>query len=414
MTDTAPSGKSLEELKNIVASTINLVTQLEAALAKIDAEKEEYVSSASNNQDGTSQGISTAAAQETDVLALARDSATLIRAHATKISLLIINEPFTPSALTKVLRELVAGPLPALASAAQICDAARYTNDVRQDLTWRCIRVLREVRELVKRIPADGKVLSAAKRNGTVGNRAERGSLPVTGMLWSACDDVIALSKLGVAGYLVRKVEQFRDTLKDITEELKEWREEKQEEQGKSGDEDEDGDNNGTSSNREVETSNGAVREISDTLEAAHISHTQAMLDDLMNSQGRIPQDDPDKIRERLDSCLRRLRLITLLCQALIKRRLKTLPPLPTPVSPLSDVPLRLDETMAVLKTIPERFTSLAMAFYELDTESIDTLMDECFFDAFAASELLAKPWDGQKDEFTQWVAKFQIEIKRV
>ncbi len=34
---------------------------------------------------------------------------------------------------------------------------------------------------------------------------------------------MIALTKLGVAGYLVKKVEQFRDTLKDVLEELKEW-----------------------------------------------------------------------------------------------------------------------------------------------------------------------------------------------
>jgi hypothetical protein len=135
------------------------------------------------------------------------------------------------------------------------------------------------------------------------------------------------------------------------------------------------------------------------------------MLDDLMNSQQYIPRDDPDRIRERLESCLKRLRLTALLYQATVKRRIKPLPQVPT-TSP-SDIPARLDEVISILKRIPEGFGNLAMAFYELDPSEIDRLMDECFFDAFAASELLGKPWEGQKDEFTDWALRFQVEIKK-
>lgn len=389
MAESSSTSNPLAELNNIVSNTIALVTQLQDVLAKATSEKESGNSSSENNL---------------DAVALARDSASLIKAHSTKISLLIINKPFTPTAITKVLRELVAGPLPALVSAVELCHADQYTRAVRKDLSWRCGRVLKEFKELVQRIPSDGEVLTDAKKNGSSGKAAEKRSIPVTGLLWATCDDVISLSKPGVAGYLVHKVEQYRDTLKDIMEELKEWGEEVDDED--EGDDDEE--SNGANPSG-AEDSN--VGQLTESLEATHIADTQAMLDDLLDSQQHIPRDDPDRIRERLDSCLRRLRLTALLYQALIKRRLKTLPPFPS--LPGSDVPSRLDEIIDLLKSIPDRFGNLAMAFYDLDPQAIDGLMDECFFDAFAASELLAKPWTSQKDEFTDWAKKFQVEIKK-
>lgn len=385
MAQSSATGDSLAELNSIVSSTTTLVAQLEEVLARIVSDQEAEGSSSEST---------------VNALSLAHDSVSLIRAHATKISLLIINEPFTPTAITKVLRELVAGPLPALASAVEVCDAGRYTSAVRRDLAWRCGKVFKELKELLQRIPRDGKVLIDAKKHGSSGNVSEKGSIPVTGLLWASCDDVIALSKSGVAGYLVKKVEEYRDTLKDILEELREW--------GDEVDDDED-------SGDDMENANGSahddIAEVTQRLDATRVADTQDMLDELFNSQQHIPRDDPDQIRERLDSCLRRLRLTTLLYQAIVKRRLKKLPPFPTP--PGSDVPPRLNEIISLLKSIPDQFGNLAMAFYDLDPEAIDSLADECFLDASNACELLLNPWAGDKDEFTEWATKFQVEIKK-
>lgn len=389
----------------LASTTIALVSQLETAVSK-------------RGFNSNTAGDLPASDQATDALAVARDSATLIKAHATKISLFIINKPFTPTAITKVLRELVSGPVPALASAAQLCDPKRYTQAVSGDLAWRCGRVLRELKELIQRIPTDGEVLSDAKKNSSFGVGAGKGSVATTGVLWAACDDVITLSNLGVVGYLSRKVEQFRDTLKDIMEELKEWSEEVSDE--------EDGDTDGDSQHEDAEdiayTSgddvngpehHGAERnQTNATTTGDRTAATQQMLDDLMNSHTHIPRDDPERIRPRLDSCLRRLRLTILLYQAALKRRFKILPAV-TPPATTSDTILRVDEIVALLKSLPERFGSIALAFYELDGEEIDALMEKCFLEAFAASELLVKPWSGDKDEFTDWALKYQIEIKK-
>lgn len=376
------SGDALQALNAVITNALTLIGQLEAV-----------VSSAASQKEGAQGGEADTTTKELidansglDALSLAHDSATLIKAHSTKVSLLIINEPFTPSAITKVLRELVAGPVPSLAAATQLCTAKRYTKTIQKDLAWRAGRVLKELKDLLSQIPKDGKVLSDAKKNAPAGAAGGRGSIITTGVLWSACDDLTTFAKRGFAGNLAHTVDELKDTLKDVMEELKEWGEEEDDgEDDEGSDEDEEG--------------------VSGTSDA------QALLDDLMNSQRHIPRDDPEKIRERLESCLRRLRLTTLLYQAATKRRIKPLPQSPLASSP--DIPPRLDEVMALLKRIPEKFGNLALAFYEIEPSEIDRLMDDCFFDAFAASELLVKTWDGQMDEFTDWALRFQVEIKK-
>jgi len=402
----------LTALKNLIQTTTSLITQLESYLHSVAVTTNP---SAAATLSSPHPGEPTS--DQTEPFSLAHDAASLIRAHSTKLSLFIINNPFTPTAISKVLRELVGGPIPAIASAVQLCEPERYTSAARRDLAWRCYRVLHELRLLVDQIPLDGKILTDKQKNGAKG---DKGSLVSTGVLWAACDDVIALKSLGIAGLLVKKVEEYRDTLKDVLEELKEWSEEVEEES------DDDNDDN---------NEDDQVAGITDGMQSTHLS-AQQMIDDLMDAP-RIPRNDPDRIRERLDSCLKRLRLTTLMYSAVVKRRLKPLGGssktqaqlLPVPVATRTStatqtgssgttgsgtVAKRLDEVMPLLKGLPHRFGDVAAAFYDLDADAIDRAMDTCFFDAFAASDMLMKPWDGSpRDEFTDWAEKFQISIKK-
>lgn len=353
-------------LETIVDTTSTLLEQLQSILTEIQ-------------RNPTSPSTSTSETKDVDALALARDSSSLIRAHGTKISLLVINEPFTPSALSTVIRELVKGPIPGLATAAQACEAKSYTSVVRKELAYRVQKVLIELSNLLKCVPKDGKVLSG------VGRDSGKGSLALTGMLWSACDEVVALANMGVGGFFVKKAEEWRDTLKDVMEELKEWGEEE--------DEDDDEDD---------------VDDLADQLDDTSLSK-QEILDDFMNSSSVIPRSDPDKIRPRLDSSLKRLRMVVLLYQALSKRRFKKLPKDTTK----NDMPAKLDSTASVLETLPDKFGDLAGAFYELDAEEIDRLMEDCFEQAVGVSEVLKMGWEGESDEFTEWMEKFKVEVKK-
>lgn len=369
----------IKALESLVQTASALLTQLQAVLSEIHKASDAASASSSSSSPESDPKI--------NALSLAHDSASLIRAHGTKISLLIINEPFTPTAVSTVVRELVAGPIPGLVSAAEACAPKQYTAVVRRELAWRAQRVLSELQQLLQKIPNDGKILSESKREGFA--KGEKGSLPATGLLWSACDNVIDLSKMGVGGFFVQKVDQWRDILNDVMEEMKEW-----------GDEEPDSD------------SDSDVNNLSDQLGSQSLS-AQAMLDSLMNSHQTIPSSDPDRIRPRLETSLKRLRLVTLLYQALTKRRLKKLPVLP-PQNPDSNVPSRLDEMAKVLAKLPDSFGDLACAFYELQPSEIDKTMDQCFLDAFAASELFAKDWQDGRDAFSEWTDKFQAEIKKI
>lgn len=382
---------AIKSLESLVQTASTLLTQLQAVLSKIHKTPESE----------PTDDASAAPDPNINALSLAHDSASLIRAHGTKISLLIINEPFTPSAVSTVLRELVAGPIPGLASSVQACTSKQYTAVVRKELAWRAQRVLAELDGLLHKVPKDGKVLTESKRGGF--SKSSKGSLPATGLLWQACDNVIDLSKMGVGGFFIQKVHQWRDTINDVMEELKEWGDE--EPASDEDDEDDDDDDND-------DDQDDSVNNLADQLGSQSIS-TQAMLDSLMDSQQTIPASDPDKIRPRLETSLKRLRLVTLLYQALTKRRLQNLPSFP-PSSSDSNVPSRLDEMANLLARLPESFGDLAIAFYDLQPAEIDKTMDQCFFDAFAASELFSRNWDGGRDVFSEWTDKFQTEIKKV
>ncbi|KAM0327430.1 hypothetical protein ACHAQA_005716 [Verticillium albo-atrum] len=370
---------SVEGLNALSAQAVHLIQQLEQVLLHINSGKDVPDANASQ------------ASSQVDALALARDSATLIRAHSTKISVLIINNPFTPSAIIKVLRELIGSAIQGIASAAQTCTADRYTSTVRRDLAWKSYTVLKELRELIQKIPADGKILTGDLKNGS-STKPGKGSIVATGTLWAACDEVTRFCNAGVGGCFITKVEEFRATLKDVMEELKEWGEE-------TPDEDDDDD----------EAAGDA--DDNDSGLGSMMPSTQELVDDIMGAQQAIPRDDPDKIRGRLDSCLKRLRLTTLLYQAIVKRRLKILPSLPTDAS--SNIPKRLDDVMESLRKLPNQFDELAGAFYELDPEEIDTVMEQCFLGVCEISDVMMKPWDKERDEFTEWAVKFQEQIKK-
>ena len=384
---------ALRNMKSLVDSSVTLTKQLSTVLTEIHAKPEAQSTEPES------------AASNLDTLALARDAAALIRSHATKLSLLIINEPFTPSAVSTVIRELVSGPIPGIASAAQACDPSLHTALFRKELAWRSKRVLVELGVLLSKVPQDGKALSGASRDAFHPN--SKGSMAATGLLWSACDDVASLIGMGAGGLFVRKVEEWRDTLKDVMEELKEWGDEEPESDG--DDDDDDEENNGDDDAASVDVP--ANENQSGSNGAGATRSTQDIIDELMNSSNAIPKDDPDGIRPRLESSIRRIRLVILLYQAIVKRRLKKLPALPD--SQPSIVAQRLDEAARVLCRLPDEFGDLAAAFYEMEPAPIDAAMDQCFFSAFAASELLIDDWDGQRDEFSQWTATFKVEIKK-
>ncbi|KAH8170285.1 grap2 and cyclin-D-interacting domain-containing protein [Sarocladium implicatum] len=358
-----PSTDTIQALNTLVDSAITLVQQLRGALAQIQKNTQR-------------QPEEEAAAPEHNGLHLARDSASLIKAHTTKLSLLVITEPLTPSAITKVLRELVAGPLTGLATAVELCAPGFYTHALQQELLWRSQGVYTGLLDFLQKIPRDGKVLTGGAKEGSAADG--KGSLASTGILWSACDKVIELATQGLRGFYVHKIGEWKDTLEDIADELKEW-----------GDEED----------------NEASDDDTDDAE----SDAQDIVNDFMDSHGTIPKDDPDGLRPRLESTLRRLRLAVILCMAVDKRRMKKLPT----DTPGKDVIARLNIAVDKLRQLPDDFGDLAAALYDLDPEEVDEAIEKCCSNAVAIGETLNLDWNGASDEFTEWMTKFRSEIRK-
>jgi uncharacterized protein YukE len=112
--------------------------------------------------------------------------------------------------------------------------------------------------------------------------------------------------------------------------------------------------------------------------------------------------------------------MVGMLYQALIKRRLKTYPSVPSSTATseangTSDSALtpaqKLDQLMTLLKTIPDTVDDLASAFYDLDQDEAQQTLDKSCDEAKRAAELVKQEWNGTEDEFTAWSEKWKNAI---
>lgn len=314
-----------------------------------------------------------------DPLEVLHDAAKLLKAHTTKLSLLVINKPFTPSAIRKIIAELASGCFPAMMSAVEICRPDVYGRALHEEVQFRVRRVMREHEGMMEEVIARGQELqkSGGKQVPEKENRKQtQDSLKSTGVVWEACDSLMGLKTLGVVGVVVKKAEEYRATLQDAIEELKDWGE---------------GEDEGFS---EPEFSDDA-----DEIER------------MMGSQSKLPADRED-LRVTLDSALKKLKLIGTLYQALIKRRLKTMEEgaPDDKIGGFSVLPLvanRVDRLLEFLRTIPDETDELASAFYDLDDAAAQEKIQDICKLGRNAIDVVRLDWDGQEDEFSTWSGKW-------
>jgi hypothetical protein len=200
--------------------------------------------------------------------------------------------------------------------------------------------------------------------------------LSATGVLWEACDTLLKLCNDGIVGLVVRKAQELRLVLLDAAEELKEWGEDV---------EDED----------EVEGSD-------------------ADSDDLFGAANKLGKDDT-ALKEVLDMSVKKVQLVGVLYQAVIKRRLKTYPAATMTTNGASELAKspaeKLDELMALLKSIPEMVDDLVSAFYGLDKDEAECMLDRVYEKAKTAATIVRQSWNGADDAFTAWSDKWTTAL---
>jgi hypothetical protein len=326
----------------------------------------------------------TATTELPNPLDVVKATTTLLKSHTTTLSLLLITPPLTPSAVMAKMGEVSSGALGGMVAAASYLPQPGQKDDIgtvmRTELKAQVRRLLGTWGDVLALVLRMAESREGAKGKDAGPSESEKQHvLSATGVLWEACDVLIKFCNDGVVGMVVRKAQELRATLLDAVEELKEW-----------GDDVEDEDGEAEGSDDE---------------------------DDLFGASNKLGKDDM-VLKELLDSSVKRLRMVGMLYQALLKRRLKTYPAAPasTATNGTSHLTLnpakKLDELMTILKTIPETVDDLASAFYDLAEDEARQTLEKACTEAKSAAELVKHTWTGSEDEFSVWSAKWVAALE--
>ncbi|KAJ5605019.1 hypothetical protein N7510_010173 [Penicillium lagena] len=328
-------------------------------------------------QDTLSPKSAAQAAQSTpkdaDGLPLLSASCSALRAQVTKLSLLAITNPFTHSAVSGILRDVNDSILPSLVTASLLVTPTAYTKAFHSEVLLLAKAALVEFSSLlqeVKRI-ADKKDLQKNdnKKESELTQSDKNAVTVATGRTWDACDAVTNVANKGVVGFVICRVEQWRDLVRDAVEEIEDW------------DPEDDGD--------------GFFDGIMDD-------------DDDKDDDKDSEDDEEDKentvaLQEQKKATIRFLKPVAQIYPAIISNRLKN-----TGNTPLSSASMitKLESLMLNLQRIPDQVDEAAGALYEADVDRSVEYLKEIRKCAAQAVDSVASPWDasaGAEDKFTVW-----------
>ena len=391
MAATPTSEPPMVTLRHTVSSTVSLLAQFQSSLSN----KAPSSPPSANNKNNDS------------CLAMLHKSTTVIKAQVTKLSLLLINEPFSPTALTTVLQELSTGALLALMNAVELCSPRIWGTTFSEEVRRRTRRLLRELSDLVRDIPLEKKAQEQQQQQGQQrqtcdeskevnGGPRPKDNLFSIGVVWEACDALLELQTKGVAGVVMEKVQDYHDMIEDAITELRNWSKESVED-----DSQDDIDHND-----------------------AHSADEENGFEDIFQPDKALSKDNTE-LRAQLESTLKRLTLVRMLYKVIIKRRLRSFVPVLTTTTTTSadassdeannsvTTSTRLDLLMRDLEFIQEETDELASAFYELDGLQAAERLDQCLDAAKRAASLMKPAWDGSSDEFTPWIERWLVMIDK-
>ncbi|KAI9887936.1 MAG: hypothetical protein M1823_000193 [Watsoniomyces obsoletus] len=321
-----------------------------------------------------------------DVLNTIEQSTSLIKAETTKLSLLCNAEPFTSSEVNTVLEALFTEALPVLMGAVENCSPTTWGLTFTNELRSRTRKLLKDLEPLLKDVSFQELRLNAelwdviSRRRGS--NDRLYGS---AGVIWEACDELMELKKMGIAGVVAMKAQEYQDMVEDAITELKEW-----------GDEDEEKDDEGK----------------------------QDALEDDVNiflQPHKSLSKNETELKSLLAKTLKQLEFIKMLYKPLIKRRLKTFPsPEKKEVADDDDDDdhdveriKKLEWLMKKLKRIQDQTDELASAFYEHNIEQARELLGDCVRLAKESASVLKLNWKDEMDELSPWLDNWKQVIDK-
>lgn len=313
-------------------------------------------------------------------LALLSDSCKVLKAQTTKLSLLILNKPFTPSAITYILNACAGGCLPAIMAALELCPAEIYGHLLHNHIRTSISRLMAELLNLIASIPQDERGIEPQSRD----------ILASTGVLWAGCDDIVTLANDGIISLAIHKAEEYHSLLKDAIEELEQWDPEEEEDVS-------DTDLLSSQQQKSSTTDSGDTTEPAASLEALSVT---------------------DNIVELQKRSLSTFRIVRLIYPALKKRRIASFPNITSTTSherlPRVEDINRLDVIILSTRRFTEVADEIAGALYEGGEVQVSKLLDALVREAKQCSITIKKNWRCEEDDFTAWVGKWLARLEEV
>lgn len=312
-------------------------------------------------------------------LALLSDGSKILKAQTTKLSLLVLNKPFTPSAISYILDALYGGCLPGLCSAFQLSPSAQYTRLLHQHIQSSLSKTMTTLSSLVASIPQNEHGIENVRQD----------VLASTGLLWADCDKMVQLASTGLVELAKQKVEGWHGLLKDAIEELEEWDPEEEEM-------DADTDSFSSAIPKPKSTPISNQRPLASSFDDLSLSPIFAL-------------------RKRTLIILRTIRV---LYPALQKRRIATFPNInkqSTPESlPTSSQIDGLDSLISQTQQWTEAADEIAGSLYEGDEQQVEKRLSALCEAAENCVRKYKQDWNGKEDEFAGWVDKWLARLEEL
>ncbi|CEL02410.1 hypothetical protein ASPCAL03580 [Aspergillus calidoustus] len=345
------------KLKTALTTTLTLVEQFQPTL------------SSRTNAGQPTPTITDEQTKDSDPLALLSASATALKSHVTKLSLLTLTSPFTASAVATTLSTLNESVLPSLVTAALLVTPESHTAAFQSEIRILTGTALKDFFLLVKEV----QVVAEDKASKKGLDQLEKDTVTLAaGRVWDACDTLIDVATKGVVGFVVQRAEEYRALVRDAVEEIEAW------------DPDEEGD-----------------EFFDELLDAGADMAGDDSKDDESDEEGSAA------LHKRKKDALRMLKPIAQIYPAIITNRLKKAP------VPLTPSTTKVIETlMKNLQQIPEHIDEVAGALYEDDLDKYTRQVGKTKDCSSKAINLVALPWAAKRssvdeetegDKFTTW-----------
>lgn len=317
-------------------------------------------------------------------LALLSDASKLLKAQTTKLSLLILNKPFSPKEVTFIVTTLTKSVLPALLSGLELCPPERYTRVLHEHVKVSLGVLWREMFNLLDSVPVEGKDVGVDARG--------KDALASTGVLWDQCDALTRVGEGGLVNLVDGQVKAYGALLEDAIAELDEWDPDESDNDDSSGDE---GNDSGDAAGIDTPTTSEDER-LGSGMQKLNISPQNVL-------KGRI---------------LKHLRLIKMLYPALRKQRIATFPNITKSAAegqlPSAEQIEMLDALVTHMRQFTDDADEIAGAIYADNADEVKRILTVLVAGARACVEVTRKGWEAQDDEYTAWIAKWIARLNEL